>query len=206
MRQERAGARDANHLIYAGALRGAEPDRRLARSDRQIDINDRMLRHLMAARAGRAALKHVTLLRHQGLWFVHVRPLKVPAREGRLEMYEQPNFTGRRKTSCAICKGQGVALHHPAPRADRRSRHGRGDGPDPAARRLCRHAARAAGRDLTILAVRRASAKRSMSISWRAPSPGVGRRGCRAQRGLSTSPTATSHLGEHLAGTADGLA
>ena len=38
------------------------------------------------------ALQHVALLQGTKAYGVHVRPLTVPAREGRSEMYEQPNF------------------------------------------------------------------------------------------------------------------
>jgi nucleoside-diphosphate-sugar epimerase len=37
-------------------------------------------------------LRHVALLQGTKAYGVHVRPLTVPAREGRSEMYEQPNF------------------------------------------------------------------------------------------------------------------
>ena len=52
-----------------------------------------MLRNLMAVLEPAApSLKHVALLQGTKAYGVHVRPLKVPAREGRSEMYEQPNF------------------------------------------------------------------------------------------------------------------
>jgi nucleoside-diphosphate-sugar epimerase len=38
------------------------------------------------------SLQHVALLQGTKAYGVHVRPLNVPAREGRSEMYEQPNF------------------------------------------------------------------------------------------------------------------
>jgi nucleoside-diphosphate-sugar epimerase len=38
------------------------------------------------------SLRHVALLQGTKAYGVHVRPLTVPAREGRSEMYEQPNF------------------------------------------------------------------------------------------------------------------
>jgi nucleoside-diphosphate-sugar epimerase len=80
------------HLVYAalfelpGLVEGW-------RNDRQIETNGRMLRNLldplMAAAPG---LRHVTLLQGTKAYGVHVRPLAVPAREGRSEMREQPNF------------------------------------------------------------------------------------------------------------------
>jgi nucleoside-diphosphate-sugar epimerase len=52
-----------------------------------------MLRNLMAALEPVASsLEHVALLQGTKAYGVHVRPLTVPAREGRSEMYEQPNF------------------------------------------------------------------------------------------------------------------
>jgi len=82
----------ATHLIYA-ALYEAPNLIDGWRDRQQIDINDRMLRNLMAAlEPAAAALKHVALLQGTKAYGSHVRPLKVPAREGRSEMYEQPNF------------------------------------------------------------------------------------------------------------------
>jgi nucleoside-diphosphate-sugar epimerase len=82
----------ATHLVYAALYEGPnlvdgwrDPD--------QIRTNDLMLRHLMAVLEPVAPqLKHVALLQGTKAYGVHVRPLTVPAREGRSEMYEQPNF------------------------------------------------------------------------------------------------------------------
>ena len=80
------------HLIYA-ALYESPNLIDGWRDQNQIDTNDRMLRNLMAAlEPAAAALKHVALLQGTKAYGSHVRPLKVPAREGRSEMYEQPNF------------------------------------------------------------------------------------------------------------------
>jgi nucleoside-diphosphate-sugar epimerase len=82
----------ATHLIYA-ALYESPNLIDGWRDPQQIETNDRMLRHLMAALESAApALRHVTLLQGTKAYGSHVRPLKVPAREGRSEMYEQPNF------------------------------------------------------------------------------------------------------------------
>jgi len=82
----------ATHLIYA-ALYEAPNLVDGWRDPHQIDTNDRMLRNLMAALEPVApSLKHVALLQGTKAYGVHVRPLTVPAREGRSEMYEQPNF------------------------------------------------------------------------------------------------------------------
>src|SRR3954453_21314831 len=82
----------ATHLVYA-ALYEAPNLVDGWRDANQIRVNDRMLRNLMAALEPVApALKHVALLQGTKAYGVHVRPLTVPAREGRSEMYEQPNF------------------------------------------------------------------------------------------------------------------
>jgi nucleoside-diphosphate-sugar epimerase len=82
----------ATHLIYA-ALYEAPNLVDGWRDPHQIDTNDRMLRNLMTALEPVApSLKHVALLQGTKAYGVHVRPLTVPAREGRSEMYEQPNF------------------------------------------------------------------------------------------------------------------
>jgi nucleoside-diphosphate-sugar epimerase len=84
--------RDVTHLVYAalfelpGLVEGW-------RNDRQIETNDRMLRNLLdPLLAAAPGLRHVTLLQGTKAYGVHVRPLAVPAREGRSEMREQPNF------------------------------------------------------------------------------------------------------------------
>ena len=84
--------REVTHLVYAalfelpGLVEGW-------RDDRQIETNDRMLRNLLGPLLRAApGLRHVTLLQGTKAYGVHVRPLAVPAREGRSEMREQPNF------------------------------------------------------------------------------------------------------------------
>ncbi|WGS20284.1 MULTISPECIES: NAD-dependent epimerase/dehydratase family protein [unclassified Bradyrhizobium] len=82
----------ATHLIYA-ALYEAPNLVDGWRDAQQIATNDLMLRNLMGALEPVApGLKHVALLQGTKAYGVHVRPLTVPAREGRSEMYEQPNF------------------------------------------------------------------------------------------------------------------
>src|SRR6185437_6551964 len=63
------------------------------REAEQIRINDRMLRNLLEPldRVARG-LRHVSLLQGTKAYGVHVRPLTVPAREGRSELREQANF------------------------------------------------------------------------------------------------------------------
>jgi nucleoside-diphosphate-sugar epimerase len=54
------------------------------------------------------ALRHVALLQGTKAYGSHVRPLKVPAREGRSEMYEQPNFYWAQENFLrALQKGKG---------------------------------------------------------------------------------------------------
>lgn len=80
------------HLVYAalfelpGLVEGW-------RNDHQITTNDRMLRNLLVPLLQAAPdLQHITLLQGTKAYGVHVRPLAVPAREGRSELREQPNF------------------------------------------------------------------------------------------------------------------
>jgi nucleoside-diphosphate-sugar epimerase len=84
--------REVTHLVYAalfelpGLVEGW-------RNDQQINTNDLMLRNLLGTLTKSApGLRHATLLQGTKAYGVHVRPLSVPAREGRSEMREQPNF------------------------------------------------------------------------------------------------------------------
>src|SRR5215472_2961132 len=82
----------ATHLVYA-ALYEKPSLVDGWRDEHQIQTNDLMLRNLMAAlEPATSDLRHVALLQGTKAYGVHVRPLTVPAREGRSEMYEQPNF------------------------------------------------------------------------------------------------------------------
>jgi nucleoside-diphosphate-sugar epimerase len=83
---------DVTHLVYAALY---EQPGLVAgwREQEQIDTNDRMFRNLLDPVVRHAKnLRHVTLLQGTKAYGVHVRPLKVPARENRSEMHEQPNF------------------------------------------------------------------------------------------------------------------
>src|SRR5260370_15136958 len=84
--------RNATHLVYAALYE--RPNLVDGwRDESQIRTNDLMLRNLMAVLEPAApSLRHVALLQGTKAYGVHVRPLNVPAREGRSEMYEQPNF------------------------------------------------------------------------------------------------------------------
>jgi nucleoside-diphosphate-sugar epimerase len=80
------------HLVYAALfeLPGLVDGWRDAA---QISTNDRMLRNLLEPLlTASPELQHVTLLQGTKAYGVHVRPLTVPAREGRSELREQPNF------------------------------------------------------------------------------------------------------------------
>ena len=90
--QAAAELQGATHLVYA-ALYEAPNLIDGWRDPSQIRTNDLMLRNLMAALEPVAPqLRQVALLQGTKAYGVHVRPLTVPAREGRSEMYEQPNF------------------------------------------------------------------------------------------------------------------
>ena len=90
--------RGATHLVYA-ALHEKPNLVDGWRDATQIRTNDLMLRNLMAAlEPASPRLRHVALLQGTKAYGVHVRPLTVPAREGRSEMYEQPNFYWAQET------------------------------------------------------------------------------------------------------------
>ena len=87
-----SGLASVTHVIYAalyerpGLVAGW-------RDPEQIAVNDRMLRNLMEPLEKSArGLAHISLLQGTKAYGVHVRPMKVPAREGRSEMREEPNF------------------------------------------------------------------------------------------------------------------
>jgi nucleoside-diphosphate-sugar epimerase len=87
-----AQLQDTTHLVYA-ALYEAPNLVDGWRDESQIRTNDLMLRNLMAVlEPASPSLQHVALLQGTKAYGVHIRPLTVPAREGRSEMYDQPNF------------------------------------------------------------------------------------------------------------------
>jgi NAD(P)-dependent dehydrogenase (short-subunit alcohol dehydrogenase family) len=93
----------ATHLVYAALYEGPSLIDGW-RDPNQIQTNDLMLRNLMAVLEPAApSLMHVALLQGTKAYGVHVRPLTVPAREGRSEMYEQPNFYWHRRIFFANC-------------------------------------------------------------------------------------------------------
>lgn len=88
---------DATHLVYAAVQ---EEDTLVDgwRSEAQIDRNDHMFRNLLDSITEHApGLRHVTLLQGTKAYGVHVREIRSPAREGRSEMREQPNFYWRQE-------------------------------------------------------------------------------------------------------------
>ena len=95
---------DVTHLVYA-ALH--EQPALIAgwREQEQILTNDRMLRHLLAplARAARA-LRHVTLLQGTKAYGAHVRRMDLPAREGRSEARDIPNFYWNQENYLKECQ------------------------------------------------------------------------------------------------------
>ena len=91
-REASSAWRGVTHLVYAalyelpGLVDGW-------RDETQIRVNDAMFRNLLEPLIAAApGLRHATLLQGTKAYGVHVRPMKVPAREGRSEMREQPNF------------------------------------------------------------------------------------------------------------------
>ena len=86
------GLTGVTHLVYAALFELAELVEGW-RDDRQIRTNDQMLRNLLEPLLEASpGLRHVTLLQGTKAYGVHVRPLTIPAREGRSELREQPNF------------------------------------------------------------------------------------------------------------------
>jgi nucleoside-diphosphate-sugar epimerase len=93
----------ATHLVYA-ALYEAPNLVDGWRDESQIRANDLMLRNLMAVLEPAApSLQHVALLQGTKAYGVHVRPLTVPAREGRSKCTSSRISIGRRRTFFANC-------------------------------------------------------------------------------------------------------
>ncbi len=87
-----SGLRNVTHVVFA-ALHEMPNLVSGWREAEQIATNDAMLRNLLDPILKAApGLRHVTLLQGTKAYGVHVRPLKVPAREDRDEMREVPNF------------------------------------------------------------------------------------------------------------------
>ena len=98
------GMPDVTHLVYAalheqpGLIAGW-------REQEQIATNDGMLRHLLAplTRAARG-LRHVTLLQGTKAYGAHVRRMDLPAREGRSEARDIPNFYWNQEDYLKACQ------------------------------------------------------------------------------------------------------
>ena len=143
----RTNLQGATHLIYA-ALYEAPNLIDGWRDQQQINTNDRMLRNLMAALEPAAACAQAcrAAAGHQGLWRSRPPAHRAGARRPFGNVRAAEFLLGAGEFSARAAEGQGLALQHPAPGPDRRPRHGRRDGSDPAARRLCRDVARAGPR------------------------------------------------------------
>src|SRR5262245_42802537 len=84
--------KEVTHVIYAALYERADLVEGW-RDPEQIAVNDRMLRNLLEPLENRARnLQHVSVLQGTKAYGSHMRPMKVPFREGRSEMREQPNF------------------------------------------------------------------------------------------------------------------
>lgn len=83
---------EVTHVVYAALYEKAGLVAGW-REDDQIAVNDQMLRNLMDPLIGAAkGLRHVSLLQGTKAYGVHARPMKFPAREGRDEARDVPNF------------------------------------------------------------------------------------------------------------------
>jgi nucleoside-diphosphate-sugar epimerase len=84
--------RHVTHVIYAALYE--RPDLIDGwRDPEQIELNDRMLRNLLDPLEEAARdLAHLSLLQGTKAYGVHVRPMQVPAREGRSDRRDVPNF------------------------------------------------------------------------------------------------------------------
>jgi nucleoside-diphosphate-sugar epimerase len=84
--------RDVTRLVFAALYEKPGLVGGWTQAD-QIETNRRMLANLFEPlEASARGLRHVTLLQGTKAYGVHVRPLQVPAREGRSEHRDHPNF------------------------------------------------------------------------------------------------------------------
>ncbi len=83
---------EVTHLVFAALFE--LPDLVAGwRDAEQIAVNGRMFANLLAVlRRAAPRLRHVSLLQGTKAYGVHVRPIPIPAREGRDELRTQPNF------------------------------------------------------------------------------------------------------------------
>jgi nucleoside-diphosphate-sugar epimerase len=84
---------DITHIVYTALYE--KPNNLISgwEDQEQIDTNAQMFRNVFEPleRASKG-LKHVTLMQGAKAYGVHVKSIQNPAREGKSEMYEQPNF------------------------------------------------------------------------------------------------------------------
>jgi nucleoside-diphosphate-sugar epimerase len=101
---------DVTHVVYA-ALHEQPALVAGWREEDQITTNDRMLRHLLGPLARAASgLRHVTLLQGTKAYGAHVRRFDLPAREGRSEARDVPNFYWNQEDYLKECqRGAGWA-------------------------------------------------------------------------------------------------
>lgn len=97
--QDRAGCQsvfgrmsDVTHVVYAALYEKAGLVAGWREED-QIETNERMLRNVLDPLIGAATdLRHISLLQGTKAYGSHVRPMRYPAREGRSEARDIPNF------------------------------------------------------------------------------------------------------------------
>ncbi|MGI9409342.1 MAG: SDR family oxidoreductase [Hyphomicrobiaceae bacterium] len=88
---------DVTHVVYAALYEKAGLVAGWREED-QIETNESMLRNLLDPLLGAATdLKHVSLLQGTKAYGSHVRPMRYPAREGRSEARDIPNFYWRQE-------------------------------------------------------------------------------------------------------------
>ena len=109
------------HLVYTALY---ETPQLIAgwRDEAQIATNAAMLRNLFEPLEKAAtSLRHVTLLQGTKAYGVHVRPIPLPAREGRDEAYDIPNFYWEQEDYLAEKRlGKDWAVTSPPPAGDLR--------------------------------------------------------------------------------------
>ena len=165
------------------------------RNSEQITVNDRMLRNLMEPLEQAARhLQHVSLLQGTKAYGVHVQPMKIPAREGRSDRRDVPNFYWNQEAFLRE-KQRGKSWYFSIFRPVLIVGYSQGSAMNviPA---LGTYAAilKAAGQPLHYPGGPPRWAKRSMPICWHAAWPGPQRRRRHATR-RSTSPMAMSIVG-----------
>lgn len=95
---------EVTHVVYAALY---EKPGLVAgwRDDDQIERNDRMLRNFLDPLLGVARnLRHVSLLQGTKAYGVHARPMRFPAREGRDEARDVPNFYWNQEDYVRACQ------------------------------------------------------------------------------------------------------